>query len=132
MKRWWLGVLLVLSGFTAQAADPCAGKLAAGILAFDRDIRQGAGLLLNHCGRPVKTELLVSATNLNGYVVARIRTELRASAEPLSVITVDLPFVSSAMRLSGYVAEVASVETLEASPERIAALPAVPATKPRL
>lgn len=122
MKRWWVGVLLVLSGFTVQAADPCAGKVAAGILAYDRDTRQGVGLLLNYCGRPVKAELLVSATNLSGFVVARLRTGLQASAETLSVITVDLPFVQSAIMLSGYDAEVAAIEALDMTVEHTAAL----------
>jgi hypothetical protein len=122
MKRWWVGVLLVLSGFTVQAADPCAGKVAAGILAYDRDTRQGVGLLLNYCGRPVKAELLVSATNLSGFVVARLRTGLQASAETLSVITVDLPFVQSAVMLSGYDAEVATIEALDVAVEHTAAL----------
>lgn len=131
MKRWWLGALLVLPGFTVQAADPCAGKVAAGILAYDRDTRQGAGLLLNYCGRPVKAELLVSATNLNGFVVARLRTGLQASAETLSVITVDLPFVQSAVMLSGYEAEVAMVEALDMSIEHTAVLHLAPAAIPK-
>lgn len=126
MKRWWFGALLILSGFTVQAADPCAGKVAAGILAYDRDTRQGAGLLLNYCGRPVKAELLVSATNLNGFVVARLRTGLQASAETLSVITVDLPFVQSAVMLSGYDAEVAAIESLDVVVEHTAALESGP------
>lgn len=132
MKRWWIGVLLVLSGVTVQAADPCTGKVAAGILAYDRATRQGAGLLLNYCGRPVKAELLVSATNLSGFVVARMRTGLQASAETLSVITVDLPFVQSTVPLSGYDAEVAAIESLDAADERTAALQLVPAATPKL
>jgi hypothetical protein len=131
MKRWWFGALLVLSGFTAQAADPCVGQVAAGILAYDRDTRQGVGLLLNYCGRPVKAELLVSATNLSGFVVARMRTGLQASAETLSVITVDLPFVQSAVMLSGYDAEVAAIEALDVAVEHTAALESAPVSDTR-
>jgi hypothetical protein len=132
MKRWWLGALLALCCVTAQAADPCVDKVAAGILAHDRDTRQGVGLLFNYCGRPVKTELLVSATNLSGFVIARIRTVVQAGADTLSVITVDLPFVQSAMQLSGYEAEVAAVETLDAADDRTALLRLLPAHIPKL
>jgi hypothetical protein len=126
MKRWLIGAVLVTVGATVYAADPCAGKVAAGILAYDRDTRQGVGLLFNYCGRPVKAELLVSATNLSGFVVARLRSELRAGAETLSVITVELPFVQSALTLSGYDAEVAAIETLDAAVGPAAALDSGP------
>jgi hypothetical protein len=115
MRRWLIGAVLAAMGTTAGAADPCAGKIAVGILAHDRSARQGVGLLFNYCGRPVKTELLVSANNLHGFMVARMRTELHASAEALSVVTVHLPFVQSAVMLSGYDAEVAAIETLDLS-----------------
>jgi hypothetical protein len=118
-------MVLVAAGVTAQAADPCAGKVAAAVLAFDRDTRQGAGLLFNQCGRPVKAELLVLANNRDGFMVARLRTQVQASAAPLSVIQVELPFVQSAVQLSGYEAQVAATEVLDAA-ERAAALRLLP------
>jgi hypothetical protein len=113
MKRALVGLMLVMVSVTARGEDPCAGKVAAVILAYDRDTRQGAGLLFNQCGRPVKAELLVLATNRDGFMVARLRTEVQASATPLSVIQVELPFVQSAVPVSGYAAEVASISALD-------------------
>jgi hypothetical protein len=40
--------------------------------------------------------------------VAKLRTNVHASAAPLSVIRVDLPFVQSVVALSGYAVEVAT------------------------
>jgi hypothetical protein len=87
-------LILALAGATAQGADPCSGKVIASILSYDRDARQGIGLLVNQCGRPVAAEVLVMANNRDGFVVAKLRTNVHASAAPLSVIRIDLPFVS--------------------------------------
>jgi hypothetical protein len=114
--------MLGLVSVVGNAADPCAGKVAAAILAYDRDTRQGAGLLMNHCGRPVKAELLVTANNLDGFAVARLRTAVQADAAPLSVIKVDLPFVQSALALSGFAAEIASTTAIDEDTDRTAAL----------
>jgi hypothetical protein len=115
-------MILGLVSVTAQAADPCAGKVAAAILAYDRDARQGAGLLMNHCGRPVKAELLITANNRDGFAVARLRTAVQVDAAPLSVIKVDLPFVRSALALSGFAAEIASTTAIDDDADRNAAL----------
>jgi hypothetical protein len=122
MRRALVGLILGLVSVVANAADPCAGKVAATILAFDRDARQGAGLLMNHCGRPVRAELLVTATNRDGFPVARLRTAVQADAAPLSVIKVDLPFVQSALALSGFAAEIASTTAIDDAADRTAAL----------
>lgn len=108
MRRILVGLILTLVGTAAQGADPCSGKIIASVLSYDRDSRQGVGLLLNQCGRPVAAEVLVMATNRDGFVVARLRTYVHADAAPLSVIQVDLPFVQSVVALSGYAVEVAS------------------------
>lgn len=113
MRRALVGLVLGLVSVAANAADPCAGKVAATVLAYDRDTRQGAGLLVNHCGRPVMAELLVTANNRDGFAVARLRTTVQAGAAPLSVITVELPFVQSAVALSGFHADIASTTALE-------------------
>jgi hypothetical protein len=122
MRRALVGLMLGLVSVVGNAADPCAGKVAAAILAYDRDTRQGAGLLMNHCGRPVKAELLVTANNLDGFAVARLRTAVQADAAPLSVIKVDLPFVQSALALSGFAAEIASTTAIDEDTDRTAAL----------
>ncbi len=122
MKRALVGLMLVMVSVAARGEDPCAGKVAAAILAYDREAREGAGLLFNQCGRPVKAELLVLANNRDGFMVARLRTQVQASAAPLSVIRVELPFVQSAVLLSGYVAEIAAITALEAAEERTAAV----------
>jgi hypothetical protein len=109
MRRiFFLGLLLALAGTAAQAADLCDGKVIATVLAYDRAARQGVGLLLNQCHRPLAAEVLVMARNVDGFIVARLRTHVQASAAPLSVIRVDLPFVQSAISLSGYAVEVAA------------------------
>jgi hypothetical protein len=108
MGRILVGLILALAGATAQAADPCSGKVIASILTYDRDTRQGVGLLVNQCGHPVAAEVLVMANNRDGFVVAKLRTYVHASAAPLSVIRVDLPFVQSVVALSGYAVEVAA------------------------
>ncbi len=108
MKRILVGLILALAGATAQGADPCSGKVVASILSYDRDARQGVGLLVNQCGRPVSAEVLVLANNQDGFVVAKLRTFVHAGAAPLSVIRVDLPFVQSVVALSGYAVEVAA------------------------
>jgi hypothetical protein len=126
------GLLLGVSA-AAQAGDVCTGRIAASVLAYDRDLRQGAGLLLNQCGRPVRAQLLVIARNRDGFPIARLRTEVHAGAAPLSVIRVDLPFVQSVIRLSGYSSEIAATESLDVDTGRTAALRAVPLPEaPRL
>lgn len=111
---------LLLTGFmtaTAHAADPCAGKVATALLSYDRDTRQGAGLLLNYCGRPVQAELQVIALNRHGLPVSKMRTTIQTNdASPLSVVRVELPFVQSVMVLSGYTAEVAATTALDVAP----------------
>lgn len=111
---------LVLLGFmtgVAHAADPCAGKIATALLSYDRDTRQGAGLLLNYCGRPVQAELQVIALNRHGFPVSKMRTTIQTNdASPLSVVRVELPFVQSIMVLSGYTAEVAATTALDVAP----------------
>jgi hypothetical protein len=115
---------LLLLGFmtgAAHAADPCAGKVGAALLSVDRDTRQGAGLLLNYCGRPVQAELQVVALNRHGFPVSRMRTTVQvADASPMSVIRVELPFVQSVVVLSGYSAEVAGTTALDATPAQTA------------
>lgn len=129
MKRALIGLVLAVASGAGNAADPCEGKVAATILAFDRDTRQGAGLLINHCGRPVKAELLVTANNPDGFVVARMRSNVSAGAEPISVIQVELPFVQSALRLARFDAEIAATTALAEPVARSAARPGVsPAT----
>jgi len=108
MKRIFVGLILALAGATVQGADPCSGKVIASILSYDRDARQGVALLVNQCGRPIAAEVLVMANNRDGFVVAKLRTFVHASAAPLSVIRVDLPFVQSVVALSGYAVELAA------------------------
>jgi hypothetical protein len=108
MRRVLVGLIVALAGATAHGADPCGGKVIASVLSYDRAARQGFGLLVNQCGRPVAAEVLVMANNRDGFVVAKLRTYVHASAEPLSVIRVDLPFVQSVVALSGYAVEVAA------------------------
>lgn len=115
MKRILVGLILALAGAIAQAADPCSGKIVASVLSYDRAARQGVGLLVNQCGRPVAAEVLVMANNRDGFVVAKLRTYVHASAAPLSVIRVDLPFVQSVVMLSGYAVEVAAATGIENS-----------------
>jgi hypothetical protein len=86
--------------------------VAASILTHDRELRQGAGLLINHCGHPVRAEVIVVALNTHGFPVARLRTTVQAGAAPISVFQVDLPFVQSAILLSGYDTVVAAIETV--------------------
>lgn len=115
---------LLLSGLmagAAHAADPCAGKVGAALLSVDRDARQGAGLLLNYCGRPVQAELQVVALNRHGFPISKIRTTVQvADASPMAVIRVELPFVQSVVVLSGYTAEVADTTALDATPAQTA------------
>lgn len=122
-----LSLFLAMAG-TAWADDRCAGKITASVLSYDRDLRQGAGLLLNQCGLPVRAEIVVIAYNRDGYPVARLRTTVHADAAPLSVLRVDLPFVQSVIRLSGYATEIAAIETLDIAPERTALLTVAPAS----
>jgi hypothetical protein len=111
---------LLLTGFmtaAAHAADPCIGKVATALLSYDRDTRQGAGLLLNYCGHPVQAELQVIALNRHGFPVSRMRTTVQTTdASTLTVIRVELPFVQSIMVLSGYTAEVAATTALDGAP----------------
>lgn len=119
-------LMLLLLGLTtgaAQAADPCAGKVAAALLSYDRDTRQGAGLLFNYCGRPVQAELQVMALNRDGFPVSRLRTTVQTSdASALSVVRIELPFVQSVIALGGYTAEVAATTALDVSPAHTAAI----------
>ena len=108
MRRILVGLILALAGAAAQAADPCNGKIIASVLSYDRDARQGVGLLINQCGHPVAAEVLVMANNRDGFAVAKLPTYVHANAAPLSVIRVDLPFVQSVVALSGYAVEVAA------------------------
>lgn len=113
-------LMLLLTGFmtaAAHAADPCAGKVATALLSVDRNTRQGAGLLLNYCGRPVQAELQVIALNRHGLPVSKMRTTIQTNdASPLTVVRVELPFVQSIMVLSGYTAEVAATTALDVAP----------------
>lgn len=113
MRRILVGLILALAGATVQGADSCSGKVIASILSYDRDARQGIGLLVNQCGRPVAAEVLVMANNRDGFVIAKLRTFVHAGTAPLSVIRVDLPFVQSVVVLSGYAVEVASASGIE-------------------
>lgn len=108
MRRILVGLIVALAGASAHGADPCSGKVIASVLSYDRATRQGVGLLVNQCGRPVAAEVVVMATNRDGFVIAKLRTFVHAGAAPLSVIRVDLPFVQSVVALSGYAVEVAS------------------------
>lgn len=131
--KWALtGLLLFVMSTTAWSDKLCAGKVTASILAHDRELRQGAGLLINHCGHPVRAEILVVALNSDGFPVARLRTEVQAGAAPISVFQVDLPFVQSVIALSGYSTEIAAIETLDTLPGRTAVLFVQPATLPLL
>lgn len=117
-------LMLLLPGFltaAAHAADPCAGKVATALLSYDRETRQGAGLLLNYCGHPVQAELQVIALNRDGFPVSKMRTTIQTSdASPLTVVRVELPFVPSVMVLSGYTAEVAGTTALDVTPAETA------------
>lgn len=108
MRRILVGAILAMAGASAHGTDPCDGKVIATVLSYDQATRQGVGLLVNQCGRPVAAEVLVMATNRDGFVVAKLRTFVHAGTEPLSVIQVDLPFVQPVVALSGYAVEVAA------------------------
>lgn len=120
MHRVLAGLLLMVMSTGAWSDEFCAGKVTASILAHEREQRQGAGLLINHCGHPVRAEIIVVALNTDGFPVARLRTTVQADAAPISVIRVDLPFVQSVIMLSGYSTEVAAIETLDRAPGRTA------------
>jgi len=132
MKRILAGLLLFMVNTAVWSGEPCTGKVAASILAHDREQRQGAGLLINYCGHPVRAEMLVIALNSQGFPVARLRTEVQASAAPISVFQIDLPFVQSVITLSGYSTEVAAIETIDTAPGRTAVIFVRPATLPLL
>ena len=104
-------LLLLIVNAPAWSADACAGKVTAQVLVAQRDLRQGAGLLINHCAQPVRAEVVVMALNRDGFPVARSRTLVEADASHISVFRVDLPFVQSAIVLSGYNTVVAAIET---------------------
>lgn len=127
MLKLTLFLLLGLLSIPATAADPCAGKVAMSIVSYDRDARQGLGLLLNQCGRPVQAEVRVTAHNRHGFPVSWMRTTVQATdADPLSVIRVELPFVQSVMVISGYAAEVAATAVLDLAPGHTAGAPQWP------
>lgn len=132
MKRGIAGLILLAVSATAWSGDPCAGKVAASILAFDREHHEGAGLLVNQCGRPVRVEVLVVAQNHDGFPVARLRTTVQAGAAPLSVFQAGLPFVQSMIRLSGYGTEVAAIEALDAASGHTAQFVVEPPPAPHL
>jgi hypothetical protein len=123
MKQILVGLIVALVGTMAQGADPCSGKVIASILTYDRETRQGIGLLVNQCDRPVAAEVLVMANNRDGFVVAKLRTSVHASAAPLSMIRVDLPFVQSVVALSGYAVEVADATGVEIGEQAAAPTP---------
>lgn len=132
MRRVLTGLLLFVMNAAAWSGELCAGKITASILAYDRELRQGAGLLINHCGHSVRAEILVIALNSDGFPVARLRTDVQAGAAPISVFRIDLPFVQSVIALSGYSTEIAAIETLDILPGRTAVLVVQPATLPLL
>ena len=112
MKRIVLVVWLSFLSEPVWSADDCAGKVTAQVLMEQRDLRQGMGLIINHCGRPVQAEVVVMALNADGFPVAMLRTHIVADASPISLFFVDLPFVQSAIRLSGYNTVVAGTENI--------------------
>lgn len=115
MVRLSTVLLLLIVNAPAWSADACTGKVTAQVLVAQRDQRQGAGLLINHCAQPVRAEVMVMAINRDGFPVARLRTQVEADASPISVFQVDLPFVQSAITLSGYNTIVAVIETVPTS-----------------
>jgi hypothetical protein len=112
MKRIVLVVWLSFLSAPVWSADDCAGKVTAQVLMGQRDLRQGMGLVINHCGRPVQAEVVVMALNADGFPVAMLRTHIVADASPISLFFVDLPFVQSTIRLSGYNTVVAGTENI--------------------
>ena len=132
MRRFLAGCLLLAACNTALGDNLCAGKIAASILSHDTTLRQGAGLLINHCGRAVRAEILVMALNHDGFPVARLRTVVLADAAPISVLRAELPFVQSVIRLSGYSTEVAATETLDTVAQHAPLANSEPAVTPRL
>jgi hypothetical protein len=132
MRRFLAGCLLLTVCNTALGDNPCAGKIAASILSHDITLRQGAGLLINQCGRAVRAEILVIALNRDGFPVARLRTVVHADAAPISVLRVELPFVQSIIRLSGYSTEIAAIETLDTVAQHTTIATPEPAVAPRL
>jgi hypothetical protein len=132
MQRFIAGCLLLAACNTALGDKPCDGKIAASILSHDITLRQGAGLLVNHCSRAVRAEILVMALNQDGFPVAKLRTVVQADAAPISVLRVDLPFVQSVIRLSGYSTEVSAIETLDTVAQHTLLANPEPAVTPRL
>jgi hypothetical protein len=132
MRRFLAGWLLLAASGTAWSGGDCDGKIAASILSYDNTLRQGAGLLMNHCGHAVRAEIVVMALNHDGFPVARLRTSVYADATPISVLRVELPFVQSVIRLSGYSTEVAATETLDTVAQHAPLANPEPALTPRL
>ena len=121
VKKTLMAGILTIACAAVYADEACNETVAAGIVSFDRDARIGAGLLLNRCGQPVKAELLVVARNAHGLPVAKGHAVVEtADAAPLSVITVELPFVHSDQTLSDYVTFVQSAQALTAARARTA------------
>lgn len=117
MKRMLAGAVLGFIGTAAQA-DPCAGKAAVGIVAYDRMEREALALVINQCNRPVRVEMLVIARNRDGFAVAKTPVSVAVTkTAPLSVVTVDLPFVQSAVTEVDFVAEVRNTVALGYPPE---------------
>jgi hypothetical protein len=132
MQRFLAGCLLLAACTTAHGDKPCDGRIAASILSHDITQRQGAGLLINHCGRALRAEILVMALNQDGFPVAKLRTVVHADAAPISVLRIGLPFVQSVIRLSGYSTEVAATETLDTVAQHAPIANPEPAVTPRL
>lgn len=117
MKRLLTGVVLGVVSVAAQA-DPCAGKAAVGIVAYDRMEREALALVLNQCHRPVRVEMLVIARNHDGFPVAKTPVNVAVTkTTPLSVVTIDLPFVQSAVTEVDFVAEVRNTVALGYPPD---------------
>ncbi len=125
MKRLLAGAVLGIISVAAQA-DPCSGKATAEIVAHDRTEQEALALVLNQCERPVRVEMLVVARNRDGFVVAKTPVSaVVTKAAPLSVVTIDLPFVQSAVTEIEYAAEVRHTVAMGYPPE-FAAFPAEP------
>jgi len=117
MKRMLAAAVLGIVSVAVQA-DPCADKAAAAIVAYDRTEREALALVLNRCGRPVRVEMLVIARNRDGFAVAKTPVSaVVTKTAPLSVVTVDLPFVQSAVTEVEYVAEVRNTVAMGYPPE---------------
>ncbi len=122
MKRMLAGAVLGIVSVAAQA-DPCSGKAAAEIVAYDRTEQEALALVLNRCERPVRVEMLVVARNRDGFIVAKTPVSaVVTKTAPLSVVTIELPFVQSAVTEVEYVAEVRDTVALGYPPGAVPVL----------